>query len=396
MFVRRKLFAVLVCVFFFFIPPFLFDTSSDTGSVFFNCSAYADRKHDAHEEKIPGSPELMWSSKLPVQLWSDESLYIGGDGELLTLDKKRTLRLYSNFYDTVTPPLWSTEVAMHGKEGARVYIHDDKVLFVSDKSMWAFDKGNGKSLWHWDSQFGINKNVLFEGETLIFLTLKNALYCFNIESGEQLWSKLYNSSDVMLNSNSGFAYSSGFFIPPLSNGGVKAVDFYGNELWSSVDLGNNMYLNGMNVTPVITEELVIISNYNGKIFAHNRSSGEQVWSRDVNVYAMREVEGSLLILTDGKLLLLSFDTGVTEREIVLKGIVRNAKRGYRAQSELYVNGNIVWVINDRGEFCLMDLESLGQEPMYYKLFKKETRINSMSKGRVYFNDRESLFVISES
>jgi len=131
-------------------------------------------------------------------------------------------------------------------------------------------------------------NPVIIGNIVYFQDLKSNVYAVDINTGKQLWMKVYNLDNA---GPSGVAVGKDKIFAVKGRYEVAAMDLSGKEIWS-VNLSNNQNV-GIDIQPVVYNNMVFVStvpgvsNENfykggsvGTIYALDQSTGKTIWSFD--------------------------------------------------------------------------------------------------------------------
>ncbi len=182
--------------------------------------------------------------------------------------------------------------------------------------LYAFDAATGLELWHQDDPIGkvVEASPVVSDSSVFVINTEGTLYRLDLKSGVVEW----QASIYDWHGHWGWgplgtpAYEGGVLYVPAPRGGLYAVDAAGGEvLWKLAGGASRVrpdpYENtasGFQSAPVVTGNLVWIGGGDGIVRAVDRTSGVEVWSKDVGVPILTSV------VTDGQMLVVAGYDGV--------------------------------------------------------------------------------------
>jgi outer membrane protein assembly factor BamB len=234
--------------------------------------------------------------------------------------KINTLKLAhsSNFYDVSTTPvifdnilysfnnsgyvtaynvsdltklIWSKkllpkDIAKDSIGGGLVCDKDFLVITLGNTSLIALNKDDGSEIWNYNLSSIARSTPTIKDNKVFVLTVDNRLYCIDLHTGKLLWTHegaieqfgILGSASPVVNGN--------LVIVPHSSGQLNALNVKSGEVvWQlslikSTDNSTMLYLNDIDMTPIINQDILYVSNYAGTMFAVNVSTGQIKWTND--------------------------------------------------------------------------------------------------------------------
>lgn len=228
-----------------------------------------------------------------------------------------------------------------------------------EPGLYAINASDGKIMWRNENVTGastiaISNNRLFVGN------LTGQLYCINLTTGEEVWSKKLEKYPAWHGiASSPLIYNDTVYITTFSNGTLYALNFTGNELWN--------FTTGEKVSHYTSP-----SAHNGKIFfAGNKSekpalyclndSGSELWNYTVessitNTPAVKNEK--VFFATENRFYAVDSD-GTELWNITFNGSMSTAALAYgniyigSKEGVLYCmnqsTGNVIWSFTANGE-----------------------------------------------
>ncbi|MBC8945857.1 outer membrane protein assembly factor BamB [Xenorhabdus indica] len=197
--------------------------------------------------------------------------------------------------------------------GDRLYIGTEKAKVI------ALDSTNGKV--EWESQVAgeaLSRPVVSDGLVLIH-TGNGMLQALNENDGSVAWSINMDTPSLSVRGESAPAIAYGAAIVGGDNGRISAVLLsQGQLIWqqriSQVTGATEIdRLNDVDMTPVISDNVIYAIAYNGNLVAMDMRSGQIIWKRDLgSVNDMVVTDNNIFIVDqDDRILSLRKSDGVT-------------------------------------------------------------------------------------
>ncbi|MEX0446921.1 outer membrane protein assembly factor BamB [Xenorhabdus sp. SGI246] len=197
--------------------------------------------------------------------------------------------------------------------GDRLYVGTEKAKVI------ALDSTNGKV--EWESQVAgeaLSRPVVSDGLVLIH-TGNGMLQALNENDGSVAWSINMDTPSLSVRGESAPAIAYGAAIVGGDNGRISAVLLsQGQLIWqqriSQVTGATEIdRLNDVDMTPVISDNVIYAIAYNGNLVAMDMRSGQIIWKRDLgSVNDMVVTDNNIFIVDqDDRILSLRKSDGVT-------------------------------------------------------------------------------------
>ena len=184
---------------------------------------------------------------------------------------------------------WSTATGSPGDRflSANVVIAAGSVV-IGDFDLYAFDPGSGAPRWHYRPGIGFGPGVYgiaTDGSTVYAGSPSGDAFAVNAATGSELWRA--HVSDVaettvvepVIHSGSIYVGYKSFSTNPIT-GGVAAIDAATGAIrWNRSLLPlEPLYGSGTSETLVVSDELVVVGNADGRIVALDRIDGSIRWT----------------------------------------------------------------------------------------------------------------------
>ncbi len=219
---------------------------------------------------------------------------------------------------------------LHGSEQARIALEGPcesgaltlanglVSLVDTDGMMYGIDPGKASILWkHRLSSTVLGTPEAVDGDFLV-QTADNKVYRFSAE-GKEIWSYSGSVEGLTIHAGSSPAVSGGDVFAVFANGDVVALRGEGGDLlWrQQLYLSNEATafseIRAPLAAPVVTGEMLIISFFQGDMFALSTKDGHQLWSRPISLKGVPLVSGTILYAasSDGSVFALDAASGQT-------------------------------------------------------------------------------------
>jgi outer membrane protein assembly factor BamB len=155
------------------------------------------------------------------------------------------------------------------------------------KDIVAINIENGKEVWRHTLDNVIRAAPIIQHDKLFVSTIDNKLYFLDLADGNTLWIHEGASENIGVFGAASIAADGNMIIVPHSSGQLHALNIYnGEEIWSvnlSYQKSNitGFAISDIDVTPVIRDNKIYISNNIGSLFAINLENGAPLWKREV-------------------------------------------------------------------------------------------------------------------
>ena len=235
--------------------------------------------HSSSTYKLQYSKNIYGASVTPV---------IDG-GVIYVSDNQGQASAYN--LDKLNKPIWTSKVIVGGDEkefaGGGLALAQSRLVFTfGSKIIVALDQTSGSEVWRYSlSNISRSAPVIRNGKVFA-LTIDNRLYCLDLNNGAMIWT--YEGATEQFGVF-GFAspiVTDKLVIAPHSSGQLIALDIKSGEVVWQVSLIKNtnnntmVYLNDIDMTPIIDHGVIYLSNYAGVMFAINANNGQVNWAND--------------------------------------------------------------------------------------------------------------------
>jgi outer membrane protein assembly factor BamB len=176
--------------------------------------------------------------------------------------------------------LWQFPIRNGTESGATV--DGNGVYFgASDGQVYGLNKATGRPLWTFPTRVENLSSPLVVDGILYVLSGNNIVYALDAKTGKQLW--LYNRGDVSSLSIRGGtrpALYKGTLYVGFSDGYLTALNPRDGSLNWERKLTTHVRFVDIDATPVIDDEFIWVSSYDGALFCLSRADGQVVWRLD--------------------------------------------------------------------------------------------------------------------
>ncbi|MGJ0626763.1 outer membrane protein assembly factor BamB [Xenorhabdus bovienii] len=216
----------------------------------------------------------------------------------------------AGFLSSRLPALLSGGLTVSGE---RLYVGTEQAKVI------ALDTTNGKVEWE-SSVAGeaLSRPVVSDGLVLIH-TGNGLLQALNETNGSAVWSVNMDTPSLSVRGESAPAVAYGAAIVGGDNGRISAVLMsQGQLIWQqriaqmtgSTEIG---HLNDVDMTPVISNNIIYAIAYNGNLVAMDMRSGQLIWKRDIGSVNEMVVTDDHIFIVDqnDRILSLRKSDGVT-------------------------------------------------------------------------------------
>lgn len=219
--------------------------------------------------------------------------------------------------------------AIHKNSGKVKWLTKTKYQFVSGPSVYpnqlfmttnaaevvAFNPQNGKMLWHKKVSGDVYAPPVKVGQIVLVKTIDGNLYGFDGNQGKPLWHIEHGAPNLVLKASSS---------PILLDNHIALVGYSDGKL-DTVDINTGHNLAQRNIVypagssdverlvdidadPIVTNNTVILGDYQGFLGAISISTGEILWHKSISVYKNMRLDGKNLLVTDSRDTLWSIDS----------------------------------------------------------------------------------------
>lgn len=171
--------------------------------------------------------------------------------------------------------------------GGGITKHND-ILIVTygSNSIAAIEAKTGEVKWQYELSNIARSSPAISKNSAYILTIDNKLYCLDLLSGIPKWTISGAVEKLGIFGSASPAISEGKIVTPHSSGQLLAVNAAnGNVIWDislikSQQNASTLYLNDIDMTPLISDGIIYIGNYTGALFALDLNNGAIKWIND--------------------------------------------------------------------------------------------------------------------
>ncbi len=204
------------------------------------------------------------------------------------------------------------------ESGALVLANGLVVLADTDGMLYALDLAKERIAWSYQLSSVMFGNPVLLGEDFLVQTADNRVYRFS-QDGRKKWSYAERMQGLTLHAGSSPATTGQEIYAVFNNGDVVALRadtgdlIWRRQLYLSMEAKALSEIRAPISTPVVIDDLLIVSFFQGSMIALSRKDGQQIWARDISLKDTPLVLGSSLYAAsgDGKVFALDPTTGDT-------------------------------------------------------------------------------------
>jgi outer membrane protein assembly factor BamB len=260
-------------------------------------------------------------------------------------------------------------------DGGRLYVTTGYGTVVG------IDPGSGAIQWSKSVGDPVRSSPTAAGGKVFFIAADNVLHALNGADGSEAWTARGLPQIATLLSNVSPAVSDNIVIAPFPAGDVAAFDVAsGKQSWSD-SLARTTETSAAGILgdparPVIDKGVVFAVSHGGKMIATSESNGERLWTRNIASTQMPWVAGDTVYVVDlgGKLWALSRTDGAVKWATDLPG-------GGRWSGPVLAGGRL-WLVSGDGVLVGADARS-GQVISNLDLGTKVFVSPVVAGGRMY-------------
>ena len=199
--------------------------------------------------------------------------------------------------------IWKADLNVSASGG--LTFANGKLFFGTSKGeVIAIDANDAKELWrtHLSSEI-LSRPAVAKG-ILVAKTIDGRVYGLNVADGNQSWVYDRSVPHLTLRGNSSPLIINDIVISASDSGKLAALSLKGGKLlWETtiaVAKGRNQLerIIDMDVDPVVIDDVIYVSGYQGRIAAVKLDSGQLIWSRDFSSYSGLYVDAYRVYITD--------------------------------------------------------------------------------------------------
>ena len=230
-----------------------------------------------------------------------------------------------------------------------------KIFFATDNGkLVALEREAGVTLWEAELPNQVLGTPGLTDSQVIVKTIDDVLLAFDSDSGKELWRYGVASPRLMLRESSAPAISGAYVVAGFANGQIAVLDAAeGTLVWQrqvaeASGFSDLERMVGINADPLVSQGVVFVTTYQGKIAAFGVAKGELLWEHELSAHAGLQLAGNQIIAPDSDGYLWSFDR--------YSGRVnwrQNGLKGRQLTQPVLVNGALV-VADDKGFVYWLD------------------------------------------
>lgn len=232
------------------------------------------------------------------------------------------------------------------------------ILCIVDNVLYGIDVSHSNIIWKQVLRNIVDGNpvIINDGKNVAVLTADNYLFVFNINDGKLLWSYQGVSSDIkkMSSLSPAFNVKNNILTLLLPNGNVVALNSYnGSKIWDLVLSKNNLSIvDSISITPVTSEDELLIVNHDQDLVDINVLSGQINWVEKLNVKVVSPIinENVFIITNDDVLIAFNIkNKAIMWKCNLLNKIQKNI--GITKRNKWFppiLASDSIWVLNDNG------------------------------------------------
>jgi len=262
----------------------------------------------------------------------------------------------------------------------------------------AINAKDGEVMWKKDiSAIPISKPFIVDG-LLYLITNDNKIYAFNYLDGSLVWiqsgvfkpTAIFGSPEII-------SYKDKLLVS-YSSGEIYAISkkngeyFWSNNLNISRAINSDFYLNDIDSSPIIDDNIVYVSGNGGLMMAINIETGEYVWKKEIASTSNFWLAGNFIYLINNENKLLA----IHKKDGLIKWISQlpNLKKKDKVKTKYIYNGVIMAgdkLLISRTDGVLLVASPLnGKVESEFKVAKKISHTPIVLNNKIYFYALESL------
>lgn len=168
------------------------------------------------------------------------------------------------------------------------------------------DSNNVKEVWRAQLSSEILSRPAISQGVLVVKTIDGRVYGLNANTGNQIWVYDRTVPRLTLRGSSSPLILNDIVVSASDSGKLAALSLKnGKLLWEStiaVAKGRNQLerVIDMDIDPVVVDDVIYVTGYQGRIAAVKTGSGQLIWSRDFSSYSGLYVDAYRVYVTDAK------------------------------------------------------------------------------------------------
>lgn len=279
-------------------------------------------------------------------------------------------------------------------QNPRISYDDNKILAIAGSNeIVAASAVDGKVIWSKTIlSLPISKPVS-DGKLVYTTTVDNKTYALNASDGELFWVSSGVDKPTAIFGAAAPVIDKNILLTSYSSGEIYALDKNSGEMLWSQDLNlskatnSDFYLNDIDATPIVKNDVVFAIGNGGLMMAINIKTGNYLWKKEIAGIADFFASAGFLFIVDkdDKLIALSQKTGAIKWVAQLPDFVNQKK----PQSKIIYNGVILagdkLIISDaRGRLLVADPQS-GKIEQTFKIGQRIYHAPAIANGKIYLH-----------
>lgn len=273
------------------------------------CNTIEHRSESLPKKTLPNlsqadelQPKILWAShEGKGASGKDAKLNLGiTTSTVVSADTKGELRAQDRKTGQV---IWTVKTPSMISSGPTV-IHNIILLGTRDAKVLAYRLQDGALLW----QVPVSGEVLAapqgNHQVAYVNTLNGSMIALSLEDGRQLWCHSLHMPSIVLRKNSSPVIAANRIIAGFPNGRLLALQSRdGSVNWEhelSIPKGRSdiQRMSDISADPVVSNGIVYAVGYQGRLAALSLTTGEPIWEKDLSSYAGLSISENMLLVSD--------------------------------------------------------------------------------------------------
>lgn len=199
--------------------------------------------------------------------------------------------------------VWETDLNIPASAG--LALSGNKIFLGTSKGeIVALDINGAKELWRTQLSSEVLSRPAIAKGILVAKTIDGRVYGLNIKDGRKAWVYDRSVPRLTLRGSSAPLIANDIVITASDSGKLAAISLkHGKLLWETtiaVAKGRNQLerVIDLDVDPVVKDDVIYVTGYQGRIAAVKIGSGQLIWSRDFSSYSGLLVDAYRVYVTD--------------------------------------------------------------------------------------------------
>ena len=199
--------------------------------------------------------------------------------------------------------VWETDLNIPASAG--LALSGNKIFLGTSKGeIVALDINGAKELWRTQLSSEVLSRPAIAKGILVAKTIDGRVYGLNIKDGRKAWVYDRSVPRLTLRGSSAPLIANDIIITASDSGKLAAISLkHGKLLWETtiaVAKGRNQLerVIDLDVDPVVKDDVIYVTGYQGRIAAVKIGSGQLIWSRDFSSYSGLLVDAYRVYVTD--------------------------------------------------------------------------------------------------